>query len=85
MVARDNSTLAFSTKLLNYIIAFAIQGKSGHYKIFDAWLRGFLFATLIKICCKVLNRVKVPRDSLLIHDCRVTYENCYKSSGFFSI
>ena len=35
MVPRDNSTLAFSTELLNYIIAFAIQTKSGHYKIFD--------------------------------------------------
>ena len=35
MVRRDNSTLAFKTELLNYIIAFAIQGKSGHYKIFD--------------------------------------------------
>ena len=35
MVPRDNSTLAFSTELLNYIIAFATQGKSGHYKAFD--------------------------------------------------
>ena len=35
MVPRDNSTLAFSTELLNYIIAFATPGKSGHYKIFD--------------------------------------------------
>ena len=35
MVPRDNSTLAFSTELLNDIIAFATQGKSGHYKIFD--------------------------------------------------
>ena len=35
MVPRDNSTLAFSAELLNYIIAFATQGKSGHYKIFD--------------------------------------------------
>ena len=35
MVPRDNSTLAFSTELLNYIIAFANQGTSGHYKIFD--------------------------------------------------
>ena len=35
MVLRDNSTLAFSTELLNYITAFATQGKSGHYKIFD--------------------------------------------------
>ena len=35
MVPRDNSTLAFGTELLSYIIAFAIQGKSGHYKIFD--------------------------------------------------
>ena len=34
MVPRDNSMLAFSTGLLNYIIAFATQGKSGHYKIF---------------------------------------------------
>ena len=53
MVPRDNSTLAFSTELLNYTIAFAAQWKSGHYKIFDGWPRGFLFATLIKICCKV--------------------------------
>ena len=35
MVPRDNSTLAFSTELLNYIIAFANQGKSGHHKTFD--------------------------------------------------
>ena len=35
MVPRDNSTLAFSTELLNYIIAFTTQGKSGHYEIFD--------------------------------------------------
>ena len=35
MVPRDNSMLAFSTELLNYMIAFATQGKSGHYKIFD--------------------------------------------------
>ena len=35
MVPRDNSTLAFSTELLNYIIAFATEGESGHYKIFD--------------------------------------------------
>ena len=35
MVTRDNSTLAFSTELLKYILDFAIQGKSGHYKIFD--------------------------------------------------
>ena len=35
MVPRDNSTLAFSTELLNYIIAFATQGKSGHYKLLD--------------------------------------------------
>ena len=27
MVPRDNSTLAFSTEFLNYIIAFATQGK----------------------------------------------------------
>ena len=33
MVPRDNSTMAFNTELLNYIIAFATQGKSGHYKI----------------------------------------------------
>ena len=51
IVPRDNSTLAFSTELPNYIIAFATQGKSGYYKIFS---RGFLFATLIKVCCKVL-------------------------------
>ena len=50
MVTQDNSTQAFSTELLNYIIAFATQGKSGHYKIFGGWPRGFLFATLIKIC-----------------------------------
>ena len=35
MVPRDNSTMALSTELLNYIIAFATQGESGHYKIFD--------------------------------------------------
>ena len=35
MAPRDNSTLAFSTELLNYIIAFATQGTSRHYKIFD--------------------------------------------------
>ena len=35
MVPRDNSTLAFGTELLNYVVAFATQGKSGHYKIFD--------------------------------------------------
>ena len=35
MIPRDNSTVAFSTKLLNYIIAFATQGKSKYYKIFD--------------------------------------------------
>ena len=35
IVPQDNSTLAFSTELLNYIIAFATQGRSGHYKIFD--------------------------------------------------
>ena len=32
MVPRDNSTLAFSTELLNYIIAFATQGKTGIIK-----------------------------------------------------
>ena len=31
MVPRDNST-----ELLNYIIAFATEGKSGHYKIVDS-------------------------------------------------
>ena len=35
MIPRDNSTLALSTELLNCIIAFVIQGKSGHYKVFD--------------------------------------------------
>ena len=35
MVPQDNSTLAFSTELLNYITAFATEGKSGHYTIFD--------------------------------------------------
>ena len=35
MVPRDNNALAFSTELLNYIMAFATKGKSGHYKIFD--------------------------------------------------
>ena len=35
MVPRDNSTLAFSTEPFNYVIAFADQWKSGHYKIFD--------------------------------------------------
>ena len=52
MVPRDNSTLAFSTELLNYIIAFATHGKSGHYKIFDS----------LKI------PVKVMGGSLLIHE-----------------
>ena len=33
MVPRDNRTLVFSTELLNYIIPFATQGKSGHYNI----------------------------------------------------
>ena len=28
--------LALSTELLNYIIAFATQGKNGHYKLFDS-------------------------------------------------
>ena len=32
MVPRDNSTLAFSTELLNYIIAFATKGKAGTIK-----------------------------------------------------
>ena len=32
MFPRDNSTLAFSTELLSYIIAIATQGKSDHYK-----------------------------------------------------
>ena len=32
MVPRDNSTLAFSAELLNYIIAFATQGKAGTIK-----------------------------------------------------
>ena len=31
MVPRDNHTLVFSTELLNYIIPFATQGKSGQY------------------------------------------------------
>ena len=34
MVPRDNGTLAFGTELLNYVIAFATQRKSGHFKIF---------------------------------------------------
>ena len=33
MVPRDNRTLVFSTELFNYKIAFATQGKSGHYNI----------------------------------------------------
>ena len=69
MVPRDSSTVAFSTELLNYIIAFAIQGKSWHYKIFDGCTRGFLLATLIKICCNVFKMpAKVTDDSLLIHE-----------------
>ena len=32
MVPRNNSSLAFSTELLNYIIAFATQGKAGIIK-----------------------------------------------------
>ena len=35
IVSRANSTLAFSTELLNHTIAFATQGKSRHYKTFD--------------------------------------------------
>ena len=35
MAPRDNSTLAFSAELINYIIVFATQGKIGHYKIFE--------------------------------------------------
>ena len=38
MVPRDNSTLAFSTELLNYIIAFATQGKAGTMKWLTSWL-----------------------------------------------
>ena len=52
MVPRDNSTLAFSTARLNYIIAFATQGKSGHYKTLDS----------LKVPAKVTG------DSLLIHE-----------------
>ena len=33
MVPRDNRTLVSSTELLNYVIPFATQGKSGHYNI----------------------------------------------------
>ena len=36
MIPSDYSMLAFSTELLNYIIAFTTQGKSGHHKIFDS-------------------------------------------------
>ena len=36
MVPRDNSKLAFSTELLNYIIAFATKGKSRHYKLYES-------------------------------------------------
>ena len=32
MVQRDNSTLAFSTELLNYIIALPLKGKAGTMK-----------------------------------------------------
>ena len=32
MVPRDNSTLAFGTELLNYIIAFAVKGQEGNIK-----------------------------------------------------
>ena len=35
MVPRDNSMLVFTTELLNYMIAFVTQRKSGYYKIFD--------------------------------------------------
>ena len=35
MVQRDNSALAFSTELVNYITAVATHRKNGHYKIFD--------------------------------------------------
>ena len=34
MVPQDDSILASSTELLNYITAFAILGKSGHCKTF---------------------------------------------------
>ena len=53
IVPRDDIMLAFSTKLLNYIITFATPGKSRHCKTFDGLPRGFLFATLIKIFCQV--------------------------------
>ena len=52
MVPRDKSTLAFSTELFNNIIAFATQGKSGHFKIFDS----------LKM------PAKVTCNSLLIHE-----------------
>ena len=35
MNQRDNRTLAFNTELFNNIIAFATEGKSGHYNTFD--------------------------------------------------
>ena len=53
MVPRDNRTLVFSTELLNYIIPFATQGKSGTITS-DSWPRGFLFAMLTKICGEIL-------------------------------
>ena len=51
----QSRTLALSTELLNYIIAFTTQEKSGHYKIFDGLPRGFLFPTLIKFAVKFKN------------------------------
>ena len=68
MVPRDNSTLAFSTEFLNYIIAFATQRKSGHNKIFDGWPRGFLFATLKILLQSLKMPAKVTGDSLPFHE-----------------
>ena len=84
MVPRDISTLAFSAELLNYIIAFATQRKSGHFEIFDGWPHGFLFATLIKICCKICLLIHEFTYSLFIDLCSVTsnmtsYSHSYRS------
>ena len=65
MVSRDNSTLAFSTELINCIIAFATQGKNEHYKIIDGW---FLVCNVDKNFLQSLRMpAKVTGDSLLIH------------------
>ena len=68
MVPGDNRTLVFSTELLNYIIPFATQGKSGHYNIWrlTSW---FLVCNVDKnLLWSLKMPAKVTGDSLLIHD-----------------